>query len=155
MMLGPIQVLFEGAPSDAERKADLFRRRLPWELVVAGFVRREEGPRLLLGELGQEQRGRIGDSISAARDGAPLRNEAGTRELIEQGLWVGPVLKDQGHPRFATLPTNRRDEGRALIPERRDDFLLAAGGIEQKGDLLPRPRFLGDPSARAVYLGCP
>jgi len=130
-MLGPIQVLFEGAPSDAERKADLFRRRLPWELVVAGFVRREEGPRLLLGERGQEQRGRIGDSISAARDGAPLRNEAGTRELIEQGLWVGPVLKDQGHPRFATLPTNRRDEVRALIRERRDDFLLAAGAIEQ------------------------
>src|SRR2546428_13856914 len=106
MMLGPIQVLFEGAPSDAERKADLFRRRLPWELVVAGFVRREEGPRLLLGERGQEQRGRIGDSISAARDGAPLRNEAGTRELIDQGFSGRPALKRHSHPRLATRPTD-------------------------------------------------
>src|SRR2546425_485420 len=38
MMLGPVQVLFEGAPSDSERKTHLFRRRLPRELVVAGFA---------------------------------------------------------------------------------------------------------------------
>src|SRR3989475_7632542 len=35
MMLGPVQVLFECAPSDAERKADLFRGRIAREFVVA------------------------------------------------------------------------------------------------------------------------
>src|SRR5881409_358605 len=50
MVLGPVQVLFECAPSDAERKTDLFRCRPPREFIVAGFVRREESPRLHLGE---------------------------------------------------------------------------------------------------------
>src|SRR5439155_2511620 len=131
MMLGPDQELFEGAASDAKRKADLFRRRLSRELVVAGLVRGEESPRLLLGELGQEERGRIGDPISARRCRAALRNKAGPGELIEQGLRVGPVLEDQRDASFATLPANRRDEVRALIRERRDDFLFASGAVEQ------------------------
>src|SRR2546428_5167442 len=155
MVLGPVQVLFECAPSDAERKTDLFRCRLPRKFVVAGSVRREESPRLLLGEFGQEQRGRVGDPISARRDGAPLRNEAGTGKLIEKGLRVGPVLQDQRHPRFAVLPTNRRNEVRALIRERRDDFFLATRAVEQQGDLVPGPRRLEDFAAGTVDLGGP
>src|SRR5207247_10832152 len=108
MMLGPVQVLFEGAASDAKRKADLFRRRFSRELVVAGLVRGEESPRLLLGELRQEERGRIGDPISARRSREALRNKAGPGELIYQGLRVGPVLADPRAEIYATLRANRR-----------------------------------------------
>src|SRR3989442_901521 len=128
-------------------------RTSSWTYSPSSRLNFEETPRLLLGEFGQEQRGRVGDPISARQDGAPFRNEAGTGELIEKGLRVGPVLQDQGHPRFAVLPANRRDEVRTLIRERRDDFFLATRPVEQQGDLVPGPRRMEDFAAGTVDLG--
>src|SRR5207245_10606152 len=49
----------------------------------------------------------------------------------------------------------RRDEVRALIRERRDDFFLATRAVEQQGDLVPGPRRMEDLSAGTVDLGGP
>src|SRR5256885_13583346 len=148
MVLRPIQMLLECASRNSKGQADILGRDIPGKFIVTSLEGREEGTRLLLRELRQEEGRRQRAACSVPARGSSFRDEPRVGKPVEERARVRPILQDQGDEGLPALPSDWGDDVCVLLRQGRNRLLFVLPSVQEQGEFLTGTSLVKDLAPR-------